>query len=156
MGAQSKRPEDHWRRDTFIVYLAFFVTLALVILCSQSCSPKIYERVIVQRDTVNIVKIDSVRYLEKDSVFVREKGDTIYKYVERIRYRDRVKVDTLVKVRVDSVAVEREKIVKEKSLSAMQKAKIRAFWWLLGLSLALLIYTFRKPILNLLKIWLKF
>ena len=149
MGAQSKRPEDNWRRDTLIVWLAFFSALALTIMCASGCSPKIYERVIVQRDTTQIVKIDSVRYLEKDSVFVREKGDTVYKYVERIRYRDRVKVDTVLKVRVDSVAFERAKEVKvEKPLSWWQKSKIGAFWWLIGALIACLLWIFRKPLLK--------
>ena len=78
MGAQSKRPDDNWRRDTVIVWLAFFSALSLTIMCASGCSQKIYERVIVQRDTTQIIKVDSVRYLERDSVFVREKGDTVY------------------------------------------------------------------------------
>ena len=146
MGAQSKRPEDNWRRDTLIVWLAFFSALVLTIMCASGCSPKIYERVIVQRDTTHIVKVDSVRYLERDSVFVREKGDTVYKYVEHIRYRDRVKIDTVLKVRVDSVAFERIKEVRvEKPLSWWQKSKIGAFWWLIGALIACLLWIFRIP-----------
>ena len=144
MGAQSKRP-DNWRRDTAIVYAALLSLVLLALTCS--CSPKIYERVIVQRDTTAVVKIDSVRYLERDSVFVREKGDTVYKYVEHIRYRDRIKIDTVLKVRVDSVAFERIKEVKvEKPLSWWQKAKIGAFWWLCGVLALCLLWIFRKYI----------
>ena len=39
----------------------------------------------------------------------------------------------------------------EKPLTGWQKARIGAFWWLLILSVSLLIYTFRKPILTLLR-----
>ena len=119
----------------------------LVLYSIASCSPRIYERVVYQKDTTYVSKVDSIYKYERDSVFVKEKGDTVYKYVERIRYRDRYKVDTLVKVKVDSVAVEHIKEVKvEKPLSWGQKAKIGAFWWLLGAVVALLLWTLRKMI----------
>lgn len=131
----------------------FIISLFLLLLLS-SCSPKIYERVIYQKDTTYVSKIDSIYKYERDSVFVRERGDTVYKYVERVRYRDRYKVDTLVKVKVDSVTVERVKEVQvEKPLSAWKQAKIGAFWWLVGLLAVALVYIFRKPILKLIKLW---
>lgn len=131
----------------------FIVSLFLLLILS-GCSPRIYERVVYQKDTTYVSKIDSIYKYERDSVFVREKGDTVYKYVERVRYRDRYKVDTLIKVMVDSVAVERIKEVKvEKPLSWWQRAKIGAFWWLLGALVAAVLWIFRKPLLRLLKIF---
>lgn len=130
----------------------FIVSLFLLLILS-GCSPKIYERVVYQKDTTYVSKIDSIYKYERDSVFVREKGDTVYKYVERVRYRDRYKVDTLVKVMVDSVAVERIKEVKvEKPLSWWQRAKIGAFWWLVAILLIGVVWIFRKPILRFMKI----
>ena len=128
----------------------FIVSLFLLMILS-ACSPKIYERVVYQKDTTYVSKIDSVYKYERDSVFVREKGDTVYKYVERVRYRDRYKVDTLIKVKVDSVAVDRIKEVKvEKPLSACQSFRLRAFWWLLGGLILSLLWIFRKKLLPLL------
>ena len=116
-----------------------------------SCSPKIIEHVVYQKDTTYVAKIDSIYKYEKDSVFVKERGDTVYKYVEKVRYRDRYKVDTLIKVKVDSVAVETIKEVKvSEPLSWWKSFKIKAFWWLLGSVIALLIWIFRKPLLKLL------
>lgn len=127
----------------------------LLILIAASCSPRIIEHVVVQRDTVKVVKVDSIWNYQHDSVFVKEKGDTVYKYVEHIRYRDRVKVDTLIKVRVDSVAVERVKEVKvAQPLSGWKKFQIGAFWWLAAAALALLIWTLRKPIMKLCKLFI--
>lgn len=132
----------------------FWVGLILTILglnLAVSCSPKIYERVVYQHDTtyVQSVKVDSV--YRRDSVFVREKGDTVFIYKERIRDRYVFRHDTLRLVKVDSVAVERVKEVKiEKPLSAWKSAKIGAFWWLVAAVLLLLLWTFRKPILKLL------
>lgn len=128
--------------------LAVFVALAALL---PGCSPKIVERVSYVHDTTNVVRIDSVRYYQRDSIFVREKGDTIFQYVERIRYRDRFRIDTLVQMREvrDTAFVERKV---EKPLSRWQKARIGAFWWLLGGLVLALCWIFRKPLLALLKI----
>ena len=128
--------------------LAVFVALAALL---PGCSPKIVERVSYVHDTTNVVRIDSVRYYQRDSIFVREKGDTIFQYVERIRYRDRFRIDTLVQMREvrDTAFVERKV---EKPLSWWQKARIGAFWWLLGGLVLALCWIFRKPLLALLKI----
>ena len=117
----------------------------------SSCSPRIVDH--YQRDTTYIVKRDSVRFYDRDSIFIKEKGDTIYQYVEKWRWRDRVRVDTIYRARVDSVAVERIKEVKViKPLSWWETLKIRAFWWLFGAVLLLLLYVFRKPLLKLIRL----
>lgn len=116
-------------------------------LCLASCSPRIVERVVYQHDTTQVVRIDSVRYWQKDSVFIREKGDTVFQYVEKVRYRDRFRIDTLKEVREvhDTTFFERKV---EKELSVGQKAKIGAFWWLLAGLAACLVWIFRKPLLS--------
>ena len=119
--------------------------ILLLALLLASCSPRIVERVITQRDTTYIVKRDSVTFYDRDSIFIREKGDTVYQYVERWRWRDRVRVDTITRVKVDSLTVERIKEVPVQiPLSGWGRLKIGAFWWLLGLVVALLLWTFRK------------
>lgn len=122
---------------------------AWLLFSLQSCSPKIVERIDVRHDTtyVHSVQVDSV--YRRDSVFVREKGDTVYCYKERIRDRYHFVHDTLRLVKVDSVAVERVKEVKvEKPLSVGQSLKIRAFWWLFFAALLLGLWAFRKPIIK--------
>lgn len=103
------------------------------------------ERVVTQHDTTYIVKRDSVTFYDRDSIFIREKGDTVYQYVERWRWRDRVRVDTITRVKVDSLTVERIKEVPVQiPLSGWERLKMGVFWWLLGLVAALLLWTFRK------------
>lgn len=123
---------------------AVIIAVALV---AVSCSPKIVERVVYQHDTTQVVRIDSVRYWQKDSVFIREKGDTVFQYVEKVHYRDRFRIDTLKEVREvhDTTFFERKV---EKELSVGQKAKIGAFWWLLAGLAACLVWIFRKPLLS--------
>lgn len=124
---------------------AFAILFVLGFLAS--CSPRIIERVVVQHDTTRVVVRDSVWQYQHDSVYVREKGDTVYKYVEHIRYRDRVKIDTVLRVQIDSVAVERVKEVQvPQPLSWWERTRMAAFWWLLAAVVALLLWTFRKII----------
>lgn len=133
------------------MHKALLTACAVLALCS--CSPRIVERVVVQRDTLYKVRIDSIYHFERDSVYVKEKGDTFYVYKERVRYRDRWKIDTVKAVKVDSVTVERIKEVKvEKPLSWGQRLKLRAFWGLLAVAFALGLWTFRKPLLKLIKL----
>ena len=146
--------QQHQNQDNSWLRWVFWVGLILTILglnLAVSCSPKIYERVVYQHDTTYVqqVKVDSV--YRRDSVFVREKGDTVFIYKERIRDRYVFRHDTLRLVKVDSVVVERVKEVEvEKPLSAWKTAKIEAFWWLIASVFLLLLWTFRKPILKLL------
>lgn len=121
-------------------------------LLACSCSPRIMERIVVQKDTtyISVAQVDSV--FQRDSIYIREKGDTLVIYKEHIRDRYRYIHDTTLVVRVDSVAVEREKVVEvEKPLSRWKSAKIASFWYLCGALLLCLLWIFRKPLLKLLK-----
>ena len=141
----------YWRGSPFIIWLLGSLMLLAAMASATSCSPRIIENISYQRDTTYVqqVKVDSV--YRRDSVFIREKGDTVIIYKERIRDRYVFRHDTLRLVKVDSVVVERVKEVKvEKPLSAWKTAKIAAFWWLVAAVLLLLLWTFRKPILKLL------
>ena len=144
-------PPPYWWVVPFLGWMLGSLLLLSAMAASTSCSPRIIETIRYQRDTTYIqqMKVDSV--YRRDSVFVREKGDTVFIYKERIRDRYVFRHDTLRLVKVDSVAVERIKEVKvEKPLSAWKTAKIEAFWWLVASVLLLLLWTFRKPILKLL------
>lgn len=130
MSAQSQYPQDRQPWENLLP-LAAAIIIALLLL--TGCSPRIVEHIVVQHDTTRVVVRDSVRFYDRDSIFIKEKGDTVYKYVEKWRWRDRVKVDTFYKVRIDSVAVESIRTVEvEKPLSAVRKAEIGAFPWLVG------------------------
>lgn len=141
------RPED---RGAWAL-LVLMLLVAWMLMSLTSCSPRIVERIEVRErhDTlvVHQVQVDSV--FRRDSVFVREKGDTVYVYREHVRDRYKFVHDTTRLVRVDSVAVERVKEVKvEKPLSVGQSLKIRAFWWLFVAALLLALWTFRKSIIK--------
>ena len=128
-----------------VVCLVMLALLVFVMFSASGCSPRIVERVVVQHDTTKVVIRDSIRFYDRDSIYIREKGDTIYQYVEKWRWRDRVHIDTFYKVQIDSVAVERIKEVPVmQPLSGWQSFKIAAFWYLSWAVLLLLLWALRK------------
>ena len=124
-----------------------------LLLILSGCSPRIVET--VRTEYVYRDRIERDTTILHDSVHVREfvKGDTlrIIEYRDHLVYRYKYIRDTLAVH--DSVAVETVKEVEvevEKPLSAGQKAKIGAFWYLVVAVAGLGLWTFRKPILALL------
>ena len=116
-----------------------------MVIALSACSPKVIEKVVVQRDTVRVHHRDTT--YRRDSVWLREyvKGDTVFveKYKDRYVFRDRWR-DSIRVVR-DSAVVEHIKEVEvEKPLSWGQKAKIGAFPWVLLALVGALIWIFRK------------
>lgn len=88
--------------------LAFWVALIALIVGCQSCTTTKYipvESVVTRTDTIYTAKLRIDTIMERDSVVVYQKGDTIYqtKYIEKLRVRERV--DTLYQVVADSVKV---------------------------------------------------
>ena len=121
---------------------AVLVLLPAVILCA-GCSPKIVERIVVQRDTLQVHHRDTT--YRRDSIYIREwmKGDTVYldrfrdRYVFRDRWRDSISVREVHDTTTVQVQV-------EKNLSWAQKAKIGAFPWLLLALIGAFVWIFRK------------
>lgn len=122
--------------------LILSLALCLIIVgCKTTCVP--IEREVVKYDSIYIqsIKVDSSK--EVDSVFVNTyiKGDTIfqdkYKYV--YRYKDKLRIDTMLVERVDSVYIEKP-IMIEKQLSWWQKTKQDVGGIAIGVAIALLIY----------------
>ena len=100
---------------------------------------------VYQRDTTYITntRVDST--FKRDSVFVKEKGDTIYIYKEKIRERYRIVRDTLYRSKIDSVYIDREKEVKvEKELTAWQRFRLRGFWILAAIIGGYIVWKFRR------------
>ena len=84
------------------LWLLFVLAVLSLAACKQ-----------VQYVPVETVRLDSI-YLTQtlrdsivryDSVYVRDKGDTLYVERWKYLYRDKVRVDTMVSVRVDTLAV---------------------------------------------------
>lgn len=135
-------------------HLSRHPALVLCTVVLLGCSPRIIEKVRTEYITQEVHHRDTT--YTRDSIFIREwlKGDTVL--VEKVRdryiYRDRWRDSVRVEERHDTTTLE---VKVEKPLSVGQKAKIGAFWWLLGAVLVCLAYIFRKPLITALKTILK-
>lgn len=103
------------------------------------------------RDTTYISKVQVDSVFRRDSVFVKEKNDTIYIYKEKVRDRYRLLRDTVYRHKVDSVYIDRVREVKvEKELTAWQKFRLRGFWTLLAAIACWIVWKNKTRILALL------
>ena len=108
-----------------IIILSLFAFL----LFTSGCSPRILVREVVRDSLIVRTTLDSVYLYEKDSIFVKQKGDTVWLERWSIRYKDKLieKKDTtyINKVEVKEVSVPAQ-------LNWWQRWQIRSFWWLFG------------------------
>ena len=81
------------------------IAAALLIMCC-SCTRTMYVPVTsVQHDSIYLHTHSRDSIVVRDSVTIREKGDTVWLERWRIEYRDRIRTDTAYIERRDSVAV---------------------------------------------------
>lgn len=101
----------------------------------KTCEPVVIDRWI-DRETVRVQK-DSVYINSTDTVKEYQKGDTIFKDVTRwrVRYREKIKTDTL---RVDSIVTK----VVEKPVEVIRLQKDWIWWLGIASMFAGLIYLF--------------
>ncbi len=80
-------------------------------------------------DTIYIVRQARDSVYCRDSVYVREKSDTVYMYVEKWRVRVKTVTDTLYLSKVDSMYVETRNVVEvERELTRWQRFRLSGFW----------------------------
>ena len=71
---------------------------------------------------IDKIKVDSI--YQRDSIYIREKGDTIYEYKDKIIIKYQYMSDTIYICRVDSISVP-QIIEVEKRLSRWEEAKMK-------------------------------
>ena len=103
-----------------IIILSVFAAL----LFTSGCSPRILVREVVRDSLIVRTELDSVYLYEKDSIFIKQKGDTVFFERFSIRYKDKLieKKDTtyINKVEIKEVAVPAQ-------LNWWQRWQIRSF-----------------------------
>lgn len=135
-----------------VSFLPELVTFAMLALLATSCGAARKQiETIYLRDTTYISKVQVDSVFRRDSVFVKEKNDTIYIYKEKVRDRYRLLRDTVYRHKVDSVYIDRVREVKvEKELTAWQKFRLRGFWALLAAIACWIVWKNKTRILALL------
>lgn len=103
------------------------ILILLAALLLSGCTRKIYVET-VRTDTIykHQVERDSIHI--HDSIYIRDKGDTVWVERWHTAWREKLRIDTLWQSRVDSIAVpyEVEKVVEvEKPLSWWQQTRMK-------------------------------
>ena len=116
----------------------YIIVLAAALLLLACCKQIQYVPVeTARRDTVWRDRVQRDSILRYDSIYVKEKGDTVRVEKYRCLYRDRLVHDTLYIFRTDSVQVP---VPVERKLTPWQRFKVELGGWAAGaLSLALIV-----------------
>lgn len=110
--------------------------MCIILLTSAICSCRSVKYVPVETVRTDSIYINQVRrdsIYRHDSIYIREKGDTVwvekYKYI----YRDRIVHDTMYINRTDSIRVP---YLVEKELNRWQQMKLELGGWAFGIIIA--------------------
>lgn len=109
-----------------VTWLALMLLAMAALMLSGGCTRKVYvptEHIVYSTDTVYeaVLRVDSV--IQRDSVAVVQKGDTVLITRYRDRYRVKERTDTVYKAKTDSVRV-REPYPVERELTKWEQAKM--------------------------------
>lgn len=104
-----------------IIRYWWVIALTVIVLCLASCKTQYVPVETVRTETQFIDRLQRDSIFVKDSVFIKEKNDTVYLTKWRTEYKEALRVDTFHVHRIDSV----QTIVEvEMRLTKWQKAKM--------------------------------
>jgi hypothetical protein len=116
------------------------ILLLMLILCG--CRTEYVPLETVKYDSLMITKLMRDSVYVRDSIYLREKGDTVYKYKDRYVYVYKNLVDTfyMEKIREKEVPVP-----VERKLTWWERVKLDYAEWVFGMIVAVaLVYALRK------------
>ena len=114
----------------------------LLFLCLCGCRTEYVHIESVRFDSVMIEKLMRDSVFVRDSVYLKEKGDTVFKYKDRFVYVYKNRVDTFFAEKI------REKEIPvpvERKLSWGERVKLKYAEWVIGALVAIaLVYALRQ------------
>lgn len=138
--------DDNFEKDYFKMLITMIATLLLsglllIGLCCSCTSVRYVPVESVRLDSIYINKVQVDSIYQQDSVYIKEKGDTIYMY--KFKYLDRYKLltDTMYVSKTDTIY---NVVEVEKSLTKWQKVKLDLGGFAFGGILVLLIFAVIK------------
>lgn len=84
------------------------IYISIILLASAICSCRSIQYVPVESvkyDSVYLNKIIRDSIHERDSIYIKESGDTVYKYRDRYIYRSKIVRDTVYTKQADTISV---------------------------------------------------
>lgn len=120
--------------------MRYSILMLIILLTSaiwSSCRSVKYVPVeVVKTDTTYINKVQRDSIYQLDSIYIRDKGDTILITKTKYIYRDKLIRDTVYVSHTDSIQVP---YPVEKQLSRWQQFKVDAGEWVLGMFIVMLL-----------------
>lgn len=114
--------------------------LFLLLLCG--CRTEYVPIESVRYDSVMIEKLMRDSVYVRDSVYLKEKGDTIYKYKDRFVYIYKNRVDTFFVEKIREIEIP---VPVERKLTWWERVKLNYAEWVIGVIVAMaLIYALRQ------------
>ena len=90
------------KKMRYTTFLALVVALALSTL-SSCTTTKVVEHEVIKHDSIYITALSVDTILQRDSIHIRERGDTIEKVVCRYIYKVRERTDTCYISKTDTI-----------------------------------------------------
>ena len=116
--------------------MMWIVAIILTSFLSGCRSVKYVPVEVIKTDTTYINKVQRDSIYQLDSIYIRDKGDTVLITKTKYIYRDKLVRDTVYTSRVDSVQVP---YPVEKKLSRWQQFKVDAGEWVLGMFIVMML-----------------
>lgn len=117
--------------------IIFYIIAILPILAIWSCRSVKYIPVeTVKHDSIYVSKIQHDSVYQRDSIYVLDRGDTVYVNVYQYLYKDRIVIDTVYSVKTDSIKVP---FPVEKELTRWQQIKLELGGWSFGFIICFLL-----------------
>lgn len=91
--------EKKMRYTTFLAFVAV-LTFAMLSSCTTT---KVVEHEVIKHDSIYITALSVDTILQRDSIHIRERGDTIEKVVYKYIYKVRERTDTMFVERTDTI-----------------------------------------------------
>ena len=114
--------------------------LLLLFLCG--CRTEYIPLDVVRYDSVMIEKLMRDSVFVRDSVYLKEKGDTIYKYKDRFVYVYKNRVDTFFVEKIREIEVP---VPVERKLTWWERVKLNYAEWVIGVIVSIaLVYALRQ------------
>lgn len=114
--------------------------LLLLLLCG--CRTEYVPIESVRYDSVMVEKLMRDSVFVRDSVYLKEKGDTVYKYKDRFVYVYKNRVDTFFAEKIREIEVP---VPVERKLSWWERVKLKYAEWVIGALVAIaLVYALRQ------------
>lgn len=118
------------------------IVILLFLLFLYSCRTEFIPIESVRYDSVMIEKLMRDSVFVRDSVYLKEKGDTVYKYKDRFVYVYKNRVDTFFAEKIREIEVP---VPVERKLTWWERVKLNYAEWVIAVLVAIaLVYALRQ------------